>query len=422
MPNKPDPKDIIWDESEITWDEPKPAVSAKPAWQTPMDEMIMNIPSSAGNYIKTLVKGIASMPEMAKNALPSNPQELVNRMSDAGDKTWDKVVLPVLKNRYGSVDNILNTLKTDPVGVLADVSMIYAPADPTRAITGTAKAAGKALTETLPKWSYKSAVKMGTGKALSVAERNKRAITGLEEAILPTEGGLSKLEGKIGAIEEAIQTPVTEAAQRGVTVPRQAVAGRLEDTMEKFTQQVNPLDDLNAIANVEKGFVETQPSRIPIDVAQKLKKGTYQQLKGKYGKLSGAAIESEKALARGLKEEVYSALEATHPELKALGEKEGSLLALKDSIENAVKRIQNQEAIGLGMPAGAGAGYAMGGSTGAATAGFLAKALELPRVKSALAVALYKAGKASKKLSKPAAVAGKLPPYAYATGQYLQEE
>jgi hypothetical protein len=277
--------------------------------------------------------------------------------------------------------------------------------------------AGKAITESLPKWGYKSAVKMGTGKATSVAERNKRAVTGLDEGIMPTEGGLNKLEGRIGEIENAIQTPIDEAAQRRVTIPRKAVTGRLDETVDRFSNQVNPLPDIDAIANAEKGFVTTQPSQIPIDVAQKLKKGTYQQLKGKYGTVRGAELEAEKALARGLKEEVYSALEATHPELKALGQKEGSLVSLKESIDAAVKRIQNQEGLPLRAGLNSAGGSAMAGAGGAAT-GIAASILELPKVKAILSIALWKAGKLAQKGKPIASSVGKLPPYAYGVGEY----
>lgn len=427
MPKKIDFQPIDFEPESIDFQEQPPpeSIDSMKVISSPRESLkyvygtAKNIPDSAINYFKNMIKGVSSIPGMVEKTFNKTPQQLVADMDKPG---IPEAILNSLQERYGGLDKALTTLHQDPVGVLGDISVIYGKVDPTRAITTPLKTGAKVLTETLPKWAYKSAVKMGTGKTLSIAERDKRAMTGLDEMIMPTEGGLNRLNEKIGGIENAIQTPVNEAAQRGVKIPREAVANRLSETVDKFSNQVNPLADIDAIANVERGFVTTQPARIPIDVAQNLKKGTYQQLKGKYGQVRGAEIEAEKTLARGLKEEVYSALEATHPELKALGEKEGAMVALRDSIESAVKRIQNQEAVGLGMGAGAAGGYAIAGPTGA-TVGMIERIMELPRIKSATAIALFKAGQKAKKYGgETARLAGKLPPYAYGIGRYTQED
>lgn len=370
-------------------------------------EMLGNFPGSFTDYIGNVIKGVQGIPKMAAGGL-QNPDPL------APEKAVTDIVRSVgssLKERYGSLAKAKETIVKDPVGTMADLSMFYAPADPSRLVTGPAKALGKVATETLPKWAYKSATKMGTGSKLSIAERNRRAATGLEEAIMPTEAGSEKIMSKVSDIDSQIQGPITEAAQAGVTIPRGKVAERLYPTFEEAATQVNPYKDMSQVAKVERNFISSTPKDIPIDVAQQLKKGTYSANKKAYGTKGGFEVEAEKSLARGLKEEIYSALEQKHPQLKALGEKEGSLIALKESIDSAVKRIQNTE----GMP--------LRGSI-AASAGnapmTIASLLELPRIKAALAIALFKAGKSARKI--PTSTLGKLPPYAYGVGKYTEDK
>jgi hypothetical protein len=239
---------------------------------------------------------------------------------------------------------------------------------------------------------YASSLKMGTGKAISQADRAARIQTGLEVGAVPTEKGLAKVNDLIGGIDDAIKAPITAAAGQGKTVNADAVISHLEGLKKTFTKQANPKPDLDIIDSTIAGFKEFHGQEIPIDIAQEIKRGTYLQLKGKYGKLGNAGIEAEKGLARGLKEEIYKALESQYPELKALGQKEGAYLALNQSLENAVKRIQNRDIIGIGTPIAAGAGGIIAGTPGAFV-GFLARVVDMPQVKARLAIALNRAAK-----------------------------
>jgi hypothetical protein len=66
-----------------------------------------------------------------------------------------------------------------------------------------------------------------------------------------------------------------------------------------------------------------QPNDISTSDAQALKTGTYRQLKSKsYGEMKSATIESQKALTRGIKEELANQF----PEIAKLNAKEGELL------------------------------------------------------------------------------------------------
>jgi hypothetical protein len=121
--------------------------------------------------------------------------------------------------------------------------------------------------------------------------------------------------------------------------------------------------------------------------AQAMKQGTYRVLQGKYGEQGSASVEAQKALARGLKEEIATQF----PEISKLNSTESQLLDLQPVLERAVNRISNQQAIGIGMPI---AGTAVKAATGSTSAGAVAmmmkSVLDNPAVKSRLAIAVSK--------------------------------
>jgi hypothetical protein len=124
--------------------------------------------------------------------------------------------------------------------------------------------------------------------------------------------------------------------------------------------------------------------------AQAMKQGTYNILRNKYGEQGSATVEAQKALARGLKEEIAKQF----PEISNLNAAESRLLDLAPTLERAVNRISNNHTLGIGGPIFAGGVKAVTGSTGtAATLGVLKSVVDIPAVKSQLAIALSKGAK-----------------------------
>jgi hypothetical protein len=123
--------------------------------------------------------------------------------------------------------------------------------------------------------------------------------------------------------------------------------------------------------------------------AQTMKQGTYTVLKGKYGEQGSASVEAQKALARGLKEEIATQF----PEISGLNQAESKLLDLQPVLERAVNRISNHQLIGIGTPVSGAAATAVTGSTSVGKVAMVAKAvLDNPAVKSRLAIAVSKGG------------------------------
>lgn len=262
---------------------------------------------------------------------------------------------------------------------------------------------------------YESALKPST--TLSPAERASTVSTGLNNAIPVSESGLDKLSGLVNDLNSTVQAKIQAGAQAGATVNKYAVASRLGKTANQFATQVNPEADLNAVSRSGNEFLQNQPTQIPADVAQQIKSGTYKQLGNKaYGELDSASIEAQKALARGIKEE----LQKQFPEIQGLNSAEGKLLDLQPILERAVGRIRNHQLIGIGTPIAGAAGAAVTGSSGiGAVSGILKAVVDDPIVKSRLAIILNKASKGQLSLSSGAA---KVTGYSNALGNAVASE
>lgn len=235
---------------------------------------------------------------------------------------------------------------------------------------------------------YQSALKPPPG-SYSTSEVNSMVRTGLKEGLPVSAAGVQKLSGIVADLNSQIKGIIDAGSERGATVNKFSVASRLKRTAGKFAEQVNPEADLNAVSQSGNEFLRNQPVEIPASQAQSMKQGTYQQLGDKaYGELSSAAKESQKALARGIKEELATQFH----EIAGLNARESRLFGLQDALERAVRRVSNHDIISLGSKVTAGAGAAIGGAGGAVAAGILEKVLGTPMIKSRLAIILNSKG------------------------------
>lgn len=232
---------------------------------------------------------------------------------------------------------------------------------------------------------YQSALKPST--TLSAAERARAVGTGLEYGIPVSESGVKQIGGLIDDLNSKI---AAEVANSPKTVNKFQVASRLSPTAQRFATQVTPESDLNAVAETGNEFLRNQPNEIPAAQAQAIKQGTYQQLSSKsYGELRSATIESQKALARGIKEELANQF----PELSKLNAQDSRLLQLQPLIERAINRIGNRNILSLGGKVAGAGGAAAGGAPGAAAAMILHEVVGMPELQSKLAIALTKVSK-----------------------------
>jgi hypothetical protein len=205
-----------------------------------------------------------------------------------------------------------------------------------QAVEGTRK-----LITGLARRIYQGALKP-TKAVVSRTPGGEKALadTGLREGITVSKGGLHKANELVSDLDAQVSQAISGSR---ATVPRQAVLRRLADPVAQFRDQVAPLSDLRRIANVGREFKAVTPRDIPVQQAQRMKQGTYRAQAKKYGQQGGAEVEAEKALARGLKEELSTAV----PEVAPLNARSSQLIQLRKALDDAGRRAGNRDAIGL---------------------------------------------------------------------------
>lgn len=244
-----------------------------------------------------------------------------------------------------------------------------------------------------PEAAYESAMKPST--TLPQAQRASVVQTGLDNAIPVSKAGLEKIGDLIDDYNQKISGQI--AADPNRPIDPNAVATRVDRAKARFANQVNAGGDLAAIDASKQQFLQEQGATpgnpappMGAAKAQAMKQGTYSVLKGKFGEQGSAAVEAQKDLARGLKEEIATQF----PELNDLNASESKLLDLQPILERAVGRISNHQLIGIGTPvAGAAAQAVTGSGTAGAVASTLKAVLDNPMVKSRLAIAVSKSAK-----------------------------
>lgn len=377
---------------------------------------ITNIPSSGLEYGKNIANAVIHPIETAKTlgkvtqgGLAKGAQTLgMIPTTEENIPLFDSVI-DMFKERYGGVENLKKTLSEDPVGFAADfsalmagggalaartglkrtaniASKVSAATDPLIVAKGAVAGARKLIPKKVPERLYESAAKFST--TLTHDQRIALVNTALNEGVLPTEKGLRKANAIIEGLDKQITDTILGAAKSGKTVSTNRIIQRLDELKPFYRNTINPKEYLDDIEALAEKFKTAHGQRIPVDKAQAIKQNTYRLLKDKYGEMKGHLVESQKTIARGIKEE----LAKKYPELTALNAREGALLELEKSLERAVARIENLNMVGIGTPI---SGAAVAAVTGSAKAGWMAMVgkslLDHPKIKSRIAVALHRA-------------------------------
>jgi hypothetical protein len=249
-----------------------------------------------------------------------------------------------------------------------------------------------------PEAAYESALRPST--TLSPAERAEAVQTSLQNKLPVSKNGVERLSELIDDYDQKRQAVIDSDPTRPVSTVKSL--RNLDAVRGKFSNQVTPQPDLADIDQVESNFLNNpkiqpqgagpSPGSLPASEAQAMKSGTYNALGSKaYGEVKGASIEAQKALARGLKEEIA----AQFPELDKLNAEESRLLDLQPILERAVSRVSNRESpIGIGGPILGTGVKAVTGSTGlAAVAATMKSVINIPEVQSRLAIAVSRSSK-----------------------------
>lgn len=134
---------------------------------------------------------------------------------------------------------------------------------------------------------------------------------------------------------------------------------------------------------------------ISVEDAMKTKQQTYTIIKKGFGELASATKESQKAIARGIKEEIILKYQEQHPDLRETGLAERDAIKLEHMISDAISRTTKHDLLTLSEIHAATTGAVMGqalGAGAAATSGLAvltAKLTKNPTIMSFLANKLH---------------------------------
>jgi hypothetical protein len=348
------------------WLAPTPKPQAKPEPAPTFGKRMEDIGGSAYNIARGAVMapasdvaGLAAIPLHAAGAISTPPFDIKAKVAHAGEYTPQTETGRAIE-RYnplalvgrgvnalaGGAERLVAPPKTSgplraALGYGVKGAIEQAPMLAGAGAGPAAEGASGALRAGAERMMH-SALKPG----LRFGKQAEPAIdTLLERGINVTPGGLEKLHGQIDDLNSRIGQLI---ANSPAMIDKPRVAARLHDTLLKFEKQVDPHADLATIQKTWDNFMNhplLTGKKIPVKTAQQLKQGTYTQLKGKYGEQSSAETEAQKALARGLKEEIAKAV----PEVSPLNAEDSKLLQALPLVERRVIVSANKNPVGLGV-------------------------------------------------------------------------
>ena len=212
-----------------------PAPKAPPAPKKPMGygemlgQAVVNTPASAGRMVSGLYEAVTSPVQTVsglmdaaagglQNVLPKSVTDFINQFEtnpEAAQRamTAANAVGGAFKERYGTVEGIKNTIATDPVGVVGDLSTLLTGAGV--AVRGPALVAGAVATK-LPAAGKVASTMSNVADKLSTAAN----VTNPINAMVKAPGIAYDLAGALTKQGLALKTgvgtePITQAVRAG---------------------------------------------------------------------------------------------------------------------------------------------------------------------------------------------------------------
>lgn len=180
-------------------------------------------------------------------------------------------------------------------------------------------------------------------ESLRDGSATKAINTLLEEGINVSKGGVASLRSMIDDLNGQITRAIADSP---ATVNKGQVASELTNTLKRFERQVTPGADRKAIEAAWEEFLNhplLTGEKIPVQLAQDMKQGTYRILREKYGEQGSAATEAQKTLARGLKEGIADAV----PGVAQMNARESQLINALNLTERRALLAMNNNPAGL---------------------------------------------------------------------------
>lgn len=369
-------------------------------------EMVKNIPGSTLQLGKDIISPVLHPKDTAK-ALWGLAQGLAYKLTDGvqPEEAMVDAVAQHLKDRYGGWEEIKKTVEKDPAGVLSDVAgllsgggllglkkvgQLGALVDPLNLGKRAAGVVASApIVNRLPKSMYTSAAKFSTAKGTK--RRDEWVQTALDEGLTPTRSGVRKAADLRINMNSQIDKLISEATSTGGTVG----VNRLVRDYPKLVAEFGPpkiggTADVKTIRKAMLDYLDQQvaagKTRLTVKELQDFKTDIYKKIdfNRSQQKASRPLEETHKAMARKARE----GIEKFVPEIADVNRRWGRLEELMPQLERSAGTIGNRDYMGIGTPIKTGAGAAVGGVPGA-TIGAAAGILDMPQVKSRLALTLH---------------------------------
>lgn len=321
-----------------------------------------------------------------------------------------------LKGRYGGLDELRNTVITDPAGAMLDVSSVAIPGgsaarvpavarvasavEPVNVLKNALKSAAKpAIPKVLPETMYRNANRLRFPETMSDADMSAALQAGLNAGgIRATEKGLTQLNKITKPLKEQADQIVNDATVRGQQLYADDIFTHFPELRkQKGGIKVEGPKDLAKIQKVEDTIRSTFNGRWGITPREMMdfKTDAYKKVWDKFSgkKKSQTVADIYHTASRGARESLDTAL----PEVAAINQKLSPLLDLKHPVRKGAKAPKMTVGNVLRKTAPAAASTAMAGLTmsafgpipglAAAAATYLATS---PAMKTKMAVALNK--------------------------------
>lgn len=302
---------------------------------------------AAGGAVGGLVGGALGLPEGGIGAIPG----AIGGAAFGGAE--GAAVAGMINHAIGNTPNLTNA------GAAKDVATQAAIQGGSEAVGAGLGAVAKPVAQHLMQSAVKPAYALMSNAARK-SEVPRVVQTLLKEGVNVTPGGVRKVNDLLTATNDQIASIIKNS--NGVVYP-EAVASRVDDVEGRLVRQVAPLADLGAARGVKDEFMQvhggapppgstaaTLPAKpIPVQRAQELKVGTYRAIGNRaYGEVKGAQTEAEKALARGLKEDIETAVGQEGHDIKSLNARDAALMEARDAIAKRVALANNRDPGGIG--------------------------------------------------------------------------
>jgi len=377
-------------------------------------EMAKNIPSSAYKFGEDMVQPVLHPIDTAKS-LGNLGVGLVQKAipGEQDKEKYADAVGQFITDRYGDMDSFLNTLESDPIGVLSDVSLgvtgvgtaakaaglsragqaiadVGRAVDPVNAAINVPKAiAGKGVAKVKdPVDMYKSAAKFPTTMDIkNPGMRDRISQTALDIGAKPNQAGVAKVEQAMFDLDTRIDDLIE---QSGGTLPASRAARHMDALRAELdVPAIDAASDLGkankVAADLGDQLEKLGKTELTAKEFQTMKRKAYKKANYDVKRMKDdpAVNKARKTIARGAKE----AVEELVPEVKDLNRKYGELVELIEPLTRAAGRVGNRDIGGIGAPIKIGAGATAGGVPGAILGG-IAGILDTPTIKSGIAIGL----------------------------------